>query len=117
MPFRSLNVLFLKPRDIIFISPACARRYFFVEQARLITYHAAMLADQGESITTEAALAKLVASENCNKVCQDAFSIFGGYALMCEFPAQRFLRDSFFPMVGGGTCDIMRLIVSRQIGL
>ena len=88
-----------------------------LEQARLITYHAAMLADQGRSITTEAALAKLVASENCNKVCQDAFSVFGGYALMREFPAQRFLRDSFFPMVGGGTCDIMRLIVSRQIGL
>jgi butyryl-CoA dehydrogenase len=88
-----------------------------LEQARLLTYHAAMLADQGRSITTEAALAKLVASENCNKVCQDAFSIFGGYALMREFPAQRFLRDSFFPMVGGGTCDIMRLIVSRQIGL
>ena len=88
-----------------------------LEQARLLTYHAAMLADQGRSITTEAALAKLVASENCNKVCQDAFSVFGGYALMREFPAQRFLRDSFFPMVGGGTCDIMRLIVSRQIGL
>jgi len=88
-----------------------------LEQARLLTYHAAMLADQGSSITTEAALAKLVASENCNKVCQDAFSIFGGYGLMHEFPAQRFLRDSFFPMVGGGTCDIMRLIVSRQIGL
>jgi alkylation response protein AidB-like acyl-CoA dehydrogenase len=88
-----------------------------LEQARLTTYYAAMLADQGRSITTEAALAKLVASENCNKVCQDAFSIFGGYALMREFPAQRFLRDSFFPMVGGGTCDIMRLIVSRQIGL
>ena len=88
-----------------------------LEQARLTTYRAAMLADQGASITTEAALAKLVASENCNKVCQDAFSIFGGYALMREFPAQRFLRDSFFPMVGGGTCDIMRLIVSRQIGL
>jgi alkylation response protein AidB-like acyl-CoA dehydrogenase len=88
-----------------------------LEQARLTTYHAAMLADQGRSITTEAALAKLVASENCNEVCQDAFSIFGGYALMREFPAQRFLRDSFFPMVGGGTCDIMRLIVARQIGL
>jgi butyryl-CoA dehydrogenase len=88
-----------------------------LEQARLITYHAAMLADQGQPITTEAALAKLVASENCNVICQNAFSIFGGYGLMREFPAQRFLRDSFFPMVGGGTCDIMRLIVAHQIGL
>jgi alkylation response protein AidB-like acyl-CoA dehydrogenase len=88
-----------------------------LEQGRLMTYHAAMLADQGRSVTTEAALAKLVASENCNKVCHDAFGIFGGYGLMREFPAQRFLRDSYFPMVGGGTCDIMRLIVSRRIGL
>jgi butyryl-CoA dehydrogenase len=36
---------------------------------------------------------------------------------MRDFPAERFLRDSFFPMVGGGTGDIMRLIVARQLGL
>jgi len=88
-----------------------------LDQARLYTYHAAMLADNGSSITTEAALAKAIAAENCNEVCQKALSIFGGYGLMNEYPAQRFLRDSFFPMVGGGTGDIMRLIVARQLGL
>ena len=36
---------------------------------------------------------------------------------MMEFPVQRYLRDSFFPMMGGGTSDIMRLIVGRQLGL
>src|SRR5450759_4981928 len=71
-----------------------------ISRRYLATYRAAMLADQGLPITTEAALAKLVASENCNKVCQDGFSIFSGYGLMREFPAQGFLRDSFFPMVG-----------------
>lgn len=88
-----------------------------LEQARLYTYHAAMRADAGASITTEAALAKIIAAENCNEVCQKAMSIFGGYGLMNEFPAQRFLRDSYFPMVGGGTGDIMRLIAARQLGL
>jgi butyryl-CoA dehydrogenase len=36
---------------------------------------------------------------------------------MSEFPVQRYLRDSCFPMVGGGTADIMRLVVARQLGL
>jgi butyryl-CoA dehydrogenase len=88
-----------------------------LDQARLYTYHAAALADEGAPITTEAALAKMVAADGCNEVCQKALNIFGGYGLMQDLPAQRFLRDSFFPMIGGGTSDIMRLIVARQIGL
>jgi len=87
-----------------------------LEQARLYTYHAAALADRGLPITTEAALSKVMAGESCHEVCQMAMSIFGGYGLMSEFPVQRFLRDSFFPLVGGGTSDIMRMIVARQLG-
>lgn len=87
-----------------------------LEQARLYTYHAAALADADKPITTEAALAKIIAGDGCNEVCQMAMSIFGGYGLMNEYPVQRFLRDSFFPMVGGGTSDIMRLVVARQVG-
>lgn len=86
-------------------------------QARLATYHAAALADRGEPITVEAAMAKMIAAENCHDLCHQALSIFGGYGLMNEFPAQRFLRDSYFPMIGGGTGDIMRLVVARQLGL
>jgi alkylation response protein AidB-like acyl-CoA dehydrogenase len=88
-----------------------------LEQARLYTYHAASLADADRPITTEAALAKIVAAEGCNAICQKAMSIFGGWGLMNEFPIQRFLRDSYFPLVGGGTGDIMRLLVARQLGL
>jgi butyryl-CoA dehydrogenase len=87
-----------------------------LEQARLYTYHAAALADQNVSITTEAAVAKIVAAEGCHEVCEMAMSVYGGYGLMNEFPAQRYLRDSFFPMIGGGTGDIMRLVVARQLG-
>ena len=88
-----------------------------LEAASLYTYHAAHLADQSKDITREAALAKIIAAENCNEVCHMAMQNFGGWGLMNEFPVQRFLRDSYFPMVGGGTGDIMRLIVARQIGL
>lgn len=87
-----------------------------LEQARLYTYHAAALADANRPITTEAALAKIVAGDGCNEICQMALSIFGGYGLMNEYPVQRFLRDSYFPMVGGGTSDIMKLVVARQLG-
>lgn len=88
-----------------------------LEQARLFTYHVAKCADRGLPITKKAALAKIIAADGCNEVCLKALNIFGGYGLMMEYPVQRYLRDSFFPMIGGGTSDIMRLIVARQIGL
>jgi alkylation response protein AidB-like acyl-CoA dehydrogenase len=62
-------------------------------------------------------MAKLVATEAANYICRMAVSIFGGYGLMNEFPVQRYLRDSFFPLVAGGTNDIMKLVVARQIRL
>jgi alkylation response protein AidB-like acyl-CoA dehydrogenase len=88
-----------------------------LEQAKLYTYHAAALADRGAPITAEAALAKIVAAEGCNEVCHSALGVFGGWGLMNEFPMQRYLRDSYFPMVGGGTGDIMRKVVAGQLGL
>ncbi len=88
-----------------------------LEQSRLFTYHAARLADRGAPITKEAALAKIIAADGCNDLCLKALNIFGGWGLMTEFPIERHMRDSFFPMIGGGTSDIMRLIVARQIGL
>ena len=88
-----------------------------LEQARLFTYHAARCADRGLPITKEAAMAKIIAADGCNEVCLKALNIFGGYGLINEFPVQRYLRDSFFPMIGGGTSDIMRLIIARNIGL
>ena len=88
-----------------------------LQQCRLYTYHAAALADRGQPITIEAALAKIIAADGCNEICQKALNIFGGYGLMDEFPIQRYLRDSYFPMIGGGTSDIMRLLVARQLGL
>ncbi|MEM9393426.1 MAG: acyl-CoA dehydrogenase family protein [Pseudomonadota bacterium] len=86
-----------------------------VETAAMHTYRAAQLADQSKDIQVEAALAKMVASELGHEVCHAAVTIFGGYGLMNEYPVQRFLRDSYFPMVGGGTPEIMRKIMARHV--
>jgi alkylation response protein AidB-like acyl-CoA dehydrogenase len=88
-----------------------------LEQAQLYVYRVAEKADLGEDITREAAMAKIIAGDGANLVCQRALNIFGGYGLMNEFPVQRFLRDSYFPMIGGGTSDIMRIVAARQMGL
>jgi alkylation response protein AidB-like acyl-CoA dehydrogenase len=88
-----------------------------LEQAELYVYTTAAMADTGSPITREAAMAKIIAADGANLVCQKALNIFGGYGLMNEYSTQRFLRDSYFPMIGGGTSDIMRIIAARQLGL
>ncbi len=88
-----------------------------LETARLYTYYAAWLADQGRRVTLEAALAKNVAGEAANEIAAMAVSTLGGYGLMEEYPVARLLRDSYFPLVGGGTVDIMKVVVAREMGL
>lgn len=89
--------------------------YTKVQTAALHTYEAAKKADRGEDITVEAAMAKMVASELGREVAHDGVTIYGGWGLMNEYPAQRYLRDSYFPMMGGGTPEIMRKIMARRV--
>ncbi len=88
-----------------------------LKTAELHTYYAAWVADHDKNPVGAAAMAKLVATEAANRICRMATSIFGGYGLMKEFPVQRYLRDSFFPLVAGGTNDIMKLVIAKQIEL
>lgn len=88
-----------------------------LKSAELHTYYAAWIADHDENPVGAAAMAKLVATEAANYICRMATSIFGGYGLMKEYPVQRYLRDSFFPLVAGGTNDIMKLVIARQMEL
>ncbi|MBI5445663.1 MAG: acyl-CoA dehydrogenase family protein [Deltaproteobacteria bacterium] len=88
-----------------------------LEGAELYTYYAARKADRGARVAREAAIAKIIVCEGANKVCSMAASIFGGYGLMTEYPVERYLRDSYFPLVGGGTPDIMRVVVARELGI
>jgi short-chain 2-methylacyl-CoA dehydrogenase len=88
-----------------------------VETARLATYRAAWLRDQGRSYKAEAALAKLYASEVAVTSAREAVQVHGGYGYMEEFPVARFYRDSKVLEIGEGTSEIMRWIIARDLGL
>jgi acyl-CoA dehydrogenase len=86
-----------------------------VDQARLLTHHAAGLADAGRPFGTEAAMAKLAASEAAWFSAWACCQTLGGYGYSREYPAERWLRDAKLEEIWEGTSDIMRLIISREL--
>jgi alkylation response protein AidB-like acyl-CoA dehydrogenase len=86
-----------------------------VEAARLLTYYAAVLADQGRPFSTEAALAKWMASDAAMQVTCDAVQIHGGYGYMKEFAVERYMRDAKVTQILEGTNQIQRIVVARAL--
>jgi len=86
-----------------------------IEAARFLVYKAAYLADRGEPFSTNAAMAKLYASELAMKAATWGIQIFGGYGYMMEFPMQRYFRDAKLTEIYEGTSEIQRLIISRAV--
>lgn len=92
-----------------------ADMYTLIEAARSFVYGCAIMADQGQKITKEAAAAYLFTAEIATKVALDAVQIHGGYGYMLEYPVNRFLRDAKLYEIGGGTAEIRRLIIAREL--
>jgi len=86
-----------------------------IHGATLMTYHAAWCLDHGLPVSREAAMAKLVASEMANKVADEASRIFASYGFAMEYPVQRYFRDARFLLLGGGTSEILRVVISREL--
>jgi butyryl-CoA dehydrogenase len=86
-----------------------------IEAARQLTHNAARLRDAGEPCLSEAAMAKLFASEMAEEVCSDAIQIHGGYGYLQDFPVERIYRDVRVTKIYEGTSDIQRLIIGRDI--
>jgi benzylmalonyl-CoA dehydrogenase len=83
--------------------------------ATLVTYQAAGAIDAGRAVTREAAMAKLFASETAVRITDDAARILASYGLAMEYPIQRYFRDARFLLPGGGTAEILRLVISRDL--
>ncbi|MBI2845776.1 MAG: acyl-CoA dehydrogenase family protein [Chloroflexi bacterium] len=83
--------------------------------ARLLVYQAAWRKDKGLPYRTEAAMAKLFASEAAERACRDAIQIFGGYGYSREFPVERYYRDNRLTTIGEGTSEIQRIVIARQV--
>lgn len=86
-----------------------------IEAARQLVLHAATLVDAGRPCRTEAAMAKLKASEMAERVSSEAMQILGGYGYLRDFPVERIWRDVRACRIYEGTSDIQRLIISRAL--
>jgi butyryl-CoA dehydrogenase len=86
-----------------------------IDAARLMTYHAAYLCDQGRPCLKEAAMAKLYASEVAAFVTTKAIQIHGGYGYMRSYPVERYFRDARVTEIYEGTSEMMRLTIAREI--
>lgn len=89
-----------------------------VDAARVTTYWAARLFEEGKETPREVSVAKLIASETAVRVASESMRTFGGYAYISgEFPIERIMRDSRMYIIVEGTTDVQHLIISRQLGL
>ena len=86
-----------------------------LEAARLLTYEAARKADAGERVDLAAGMAKLFASETASELALDAMRIHGGNGYSTEYPVERYYRDAPLMIIGEGTSEIQKLIISRVL--
>jgi alkylation response protein AidB-like acyl-CoA dehydrogenase len=86
-----------------------------IDAARLLTYRAAWLKQEGRPHTTEGAKAKLFASEMARRQTAEAIQILGGYGYTKEFPVERYYRDAKITEIYEGTSEIQRLVIARSI--
>jgi alkylation response protein AidB-like acyl-CoA dehydrogenase len=86
-----------------------------VEAAHLMMVNAARLKDSGERFDVEAGMAKLLASEFCAEVTQESFRIHGGYGFSKEYEIERLMREAPFLLIGEGTSEIQKTIISRGL--
>jgi butyryl-CoA dehydrogenase len=86
-----------------------------IEAARLMTYLAASIEDEGKPYIKEAAMAKLFASEVSRMVTNNALQIHGGYGYTKDYPVERYLRDARLTEIYEGTSEIMRLTIANNL--
>jgi alkylation response protein AidB-like acyl-CoA dehydrogenase len=86
-----------------------------VDASRLLTLRAATMIDRGERVTSEAAMAKLHASETAMWCTWAALQTLGGWGYSREYPVEKWMRDAKLEEIEEGTSDIQRLVISRAL--
>jgi alkylation response protein AidB-like acyl-CoA dehydrogenase len=87
-----------------------------IEAARLLTYKAAWLKDQGRSFALTAAQAKLKTGRLAVRATEEAVQIHGGYGYIEEYPVCRFYRDAKILTIGEGTDEVQQMVIARALG-
>ncbi len=86
-----------------------------LEAARRLVHYAAWLKDTDQPHHQEAAMAKMFASEAAATVCDKAARVLASYGYAMEYPVQRYLRDIRFTLIGGGTSEILKMIIAKGL--
>jgi butyryl-CoA dehydrogenase len=86
-----------------------------LDAARLLTWRAAVLKDQGVRHSAESAMAKVFASEVANRAAKEAIQIFGGNGYVEDFPVERHYRDAKITEIYEGTSEIQRLVIANHL--
>ena len=86
-----------------------------IDAARLLIQRAAFLKDRKERMSTEAAMAKLFASEVAVRAADQTVQTLGGYGYIRDYPAERYFRDAKLTTIGEGTSEIQRLVIARHL--
>jgi len=86
-----------------------------IDAAALLVYRAAWLRDQGRTVTKEAAMAKMAATESAQQVIDGAVQIFGGLGVVSEVPVERLYRDIRALRIYEGATEVQKLIIAREL--
>jgi isovaleryl-CoA dehydrogenase len=99
------------------IQQKLADMYVEIVACRALIYRVALLADRTGStkLTALASAAKLMSSEVAMRASSEAVQILGGYGYTNDFPVERFMRDAKLMQIGGGTSEIQRRIIAREL--
>ncbi len=86
-----------------------------IEGARLLTYRAGFLKNQGNDVTLESSMAKYFASEVAVQATNEGVQIHGGYGFIKDFPVEKFYRDVKLVTIGEGTSEIQKIVIAREL--
>ncbi|MCI0488621.1 MAG: acyl-CoA dehydrogenase family protein [Blastocatellia bacterium] len=86
-----------------------------IEASRLLIYSAAEKKDRGERCDLEVGMAKLFATETAQECALEAMRVFGGNGYAKDFPVERYYRDAPLLIIGGGTNELQRLVIARNL--
>jgi alkylation response protein AidB-like acyl-CoA dehydrogenase len=101
--------------DLQAIQFKLARMSMEIDAARMLTYKAAWLRDEGKPFGLEASQAKLYASEVAVRVSEEAIQIHGGYGYVKDYPVEKYWRDSKLLTIGEGTSEVQKLVIARHL--
>ena len=88
-----------------------------VDAARLLVYRAADAKDAGVPYSSDAAMAKLFASETAREVTWRAVQLFGGYGYTRDYPVERMMRDAKITEIYEGTSEVQKMVIASRMGL